>query len=86
MSENNEATFAGVKIGVYESTGTYSSENIEQFLKRFQLHEALKLIGQLSQEWFFRKKPATEVVNGIPVADYVLAYILEFRQKVIIEK
>jgi len=53
----------------------YSPEDIEGFLKRFQLHEALKLIGQLSQEWFFGKTPATKVIGGTPVACYVLAYL-----------
>lgn len=75
MSGLTKITYKGVKLSGYTPTGTYSPEDIGDFLRRFQLHEGLKLIGQCSQEWIFGQKPATKIIKGIPVADYVLAYI-----------
>ena len=45
------------------------------FLRKFQLHEALRLIGSLSYQWFFTQKQSVGEVRGVPVSDSLLAYL-----------
>lgn len=68
MSDSEGIMFRGVRLDAYTPSGAYTPDDMADFLKRFQLHEALKLIGQLSQEWFLRKKAATIRVGVSPLA------------------
>jgi hypothetical protein len=54
---------------------SYSAADVEHFLKRFQLHEALKLIGTISHDVFLKKEQADIVIRGVPLSDCVLAYL-----------
>ncbi|HEX7999368.1 MAG TPA: hypothetical protein VF528_13360 [Pyrinomonadaceae bacterium] len=75
--EREEYSVGGIGLGAYSPAGnkSYSPDDIEGFLKRFQLHEALKLLGELSHKWFFRQQGAYRRIQGIPISDYVLAYL-----------
>lgn len=75
---SNEVTFVGKSFGVYTPRGgkSYTSDDISDFLKRFQLHETLRLIGQLSHELFFGKNQSDRRIEGVPVSDAVLAYLV----------
>jgi len=74
----NEITFAGKRLGVYTPRGgkSYTSDDIGDFLKRFQLHETLRLIGGLSHDLFFGKKDSDRRIEGVPISDAVLAYLV----------
>jgi hypothetical protein len=74
---NNEVTFVGKSISVYNPRGgkSYRPTDIGDFLKRFQLHETLRLIGRVSHELFFGTKHSDRRIEGVPVSDGVLAYL-----------
>src|ERR1700687_787548 len=63
------ASIAGKKLVVYATSGnrSYSPDDIGNFLKKFELYQALRLIGVVSCE-FASKQDA-------PVNDGVLAYL-----------
>lgn len=65
------------QINLYTPRGgkSYSSGDIEDFLKRFQLHEALKLVGAISHAWFLKQEQPDVLVHGVPISDCVLAYV-----------
>lgn len=52
---HNELSLVGKSVGVYTTKGNkrYEPDDISDFLKRFKLHEMLRLIGGLSHDLFF---------------------------------
>jgi hypothetical protein len=54
---------------------SYKSEDIGEFLKRFMLHETLRLIGALSHQLFFMKNESEHSIEGVPFSDAVLSYL-----------
>lgn len=71
-----EGYLAGKEIITYASKGgkKYSPDEIGQFLRKFQLSGALRLIGELSYQ-IFRSQEQHIVIKGILVSDGALAYI-----------
>lgn len=64
-------------LSVYRTRGdrSYKSEDIGEFLKRFMLHETLRLIGALSHQLFFMKNESERSIEGVPFSDAVLSYL-----------
>lgn len=64
-----DASIAGKKLVVYATSGnrSYSSDDIGDFLKKFELHQALRLIGVASCELASKQ--------DAPINDGVLAYL-----------
>lgn len=65
----------GKNLLIYNPKGgmKYSANEIGTYLKRFSLHEALRLIGEIS--YTIRNKSSWTNVRGIPISDSILAYI-----------
>jgi hypothetical protein len=74
---NSEYTLHGKSIGVYTPRGgkSYTSDDIGDFLKRFELHETLRLIGAMSHQLFFMNNQPERRLEGVPISDAVLAYL-----------
>jgi hypothetical protein len=74
---NHEYTLHGKSLGVYTPRGgkSYKSADIGDFLKRFELHETLRLIGGLSHQLFFMNNQPERTLEGVPISDAVLAYL-----------
>ena len=77
MVEKDEYIIAGKALGVYTPAGNkaYSPKDVSDFLRKFQLHEALRLIGSLSYSWSATQKEPVQKVRGVPVSDSLLAYL-----------
>jgi hypothetical protein len=73
----NELRLLGKAVTVYTPRNgkSYTSEEIGDFLKRFQLHEMLRIIGQVSHQLFFMKTEPEARIEGVPFSDSVLAYL-----------
>jgi len=73
----NEFSLMGKSFGVYTTRGgkSYNSNDIADFLKRFKLHETLRLIGGLSHELFFMTNVSEGRIEDVPISDAVLAYL-----------
>lgn len=71
-----EGDFAGKNIITYASRGgkEYSPNDIGQYLRKFKLNDALRLIGELSYE-IFKSDKGLHIIKDIPVFDGVLAYL-----------
>jgi len=71
-----EGDFAGKNIITYGSRGgkEYSPNDIGQYLRKFKLNDALRLIGELSYE-IFKSGKGSQEIKKIPVFDGVLAYL-----------
>ena len=71
-----EGNFAGKNIIPYRSRGgkQYSPNDIEQFLRRFKLCTALRLIGKLSGRILTSRK-GTLFIRNFPVSNGILAYL-----------
>src|ERR1051325_11288908 len=54
---------------------SYSPADIADFLNKFQLHEALRIIGATSHDWFLTKEQTDVEVGGVPISDCLLAYV-----------
>lgn len=66
-------TFLGKNIGVYKSDKTYSLDDLKGFLKRFQLHNALRLIGELS--YSVSKNKVDQDLQRFPITNSLLSYM-----------
>lgn len=77
MAVRDEYLIDGKAIAVYTPVGNkaYSAKDISDFLRRFQLHDALRLIGSLSHKWLSAHNQAVRECRGVPVSDSVLAYL-----------
>ncbi len=66
----------GKNIITYASRGgkEYSPNDIGQYLRKFKLNDALRLIGELSFR-LFKSHNGLQTIKGIPVFDGVLAYL-----------
>jgi len=66
----------GKDVHIYDPKGgkKYSANEIGAYLKRFKLHEALRLIGEIS--YTIRDKSSMTMIKGIPVSDAILSYIV----------
>jgi hypothetical protein len=71
-----EGDVAGKNIIVCGSRGgkEYSPNDIGQYLRKFKLNDALRLIGQLSYK-IFKSNKGLPIIENIPVSDGVLAYL-----------
>jgi hypothetical protein len=74
---SNEITFVGKNLIGYMPRGgrSYTSDDIGDYLKRFQLHETLRLIGGLSHQLLSKKNESEHSIEGVPISDAVLAYL-----------
>jgi hypothetical protein len=72
-----KGSISGKNIFVYSPKGgkKYSSSDLGQYLKKFKLCNALKLIGELSNELLCSTTGKTLIIEGVPVSDGVLAYL-----------
>jgi hypothetical protein len=72
---NSEFNLFGKSLSVYTPRGdkSYISRDIGDFLRRFALHETLRLIGGLSHQ--FMKNEPERRIEGVPISDAVLAYL-----------
>lgn len=68
---------AGKNLIAYTPKGgkKYSPEDIGKYLKKFQLNEALRLVGEISYKYIFSSNVPCQIIDGIPVSDATLAYI-----------
>ncbi|MEH2087510.1 hypothetical protein [Nostoc sp.] len=73
---NFQGDIAGKNIITYASRGgkKYSSNDIGQYLRKFKLCDALRLIGELSYK-IFKSHKGLHIIKGVPVFDGVLAYL-----------
>ena len=71
-----EGFIAGKEIKTYASKGNnkYSFKDINQYLKKFKLSDALRLIGEVSYS-LFKSDIQNPEIKGIPIFDGALAYI-----------
>lgn len=71
-----EGDLAGKNIITYRPRGEneYSPNDIGQYLSKFKLNDALRLIGELSYE-IFKLNKGLHTIKNIPVFDGVLAYL-----------
>ena len=65
------------RLNVYTPRGgkSYTREDFENFMKRHQLHEWLRLIGKLSHQNFFMQAETAQQLGGVPISDSVLTYL-----------
>lgn len=72
-----KGSISGKNIFVYSPKGgkKYSSSELGQYLKKFKLCNALKLIGELSNELLYSTTGKTVFIKGVPISDGVLAYL-----------
>ena len=75
--EETELSLLGKRLGVYTPRGgkSYVREDFENFMKRYQLYEWLRLIGELSHRAFFMQMETAQQLDGVPISDSVLAYL-----------
>lgn len=71
-----EGTIAGKNLITYSPRDSkqYSPNDIGQYLRKFKLCDALRLIGQLSHEIFIAHE-GLYIVKGVPIFNGVLAYL-----------
>ncbi|BAQ63150.1 hypothetical protein GM3708_3556 (plasmid) [Geminocystis sp. NIES-3708] len=72
-----DTQLAGKNIFTYAPKGnkSYSEQDIAQYLKKFKLCDALRLIGEISYQILKSSKQSKIHIEGIPIFDGVLAYI-----------
>ncbi len=69
---------AGKNLFVYKTRGgnQYGTGDIAKFMKRFQLNEALKLIGEISSTILVDDDPEPiRRIENVPISDSILAYL-----------
>jgi hypothetical protein len=67
---------AGKNIIIYDSIGRkeYSPNDIGQYLRKFKLNDALRLIGELSYK-IFKSNKRVHIIKNTPVSNGALAYL-----------
>ena len=71
----NDGSLLGKPIHTYTPRGnkTYTPSDIHQFLKRFMLRDALRLIGKVSHD--VSNAPQPHLIEGVPIHNGLLAYL-----------
>ncbi|MFQ4135982.1 hypothetical protein PGN35_006635 [Nodosilinea sp. PGN35] len=71
-----KGTIAGKNIVVYSPKcgNRYSDSDISNYLRKFSLYKALRLIGELSHQ-LIKSRKEIYYIHGIPVTNGILAYL-----------
>src|SRR2546423_10329041 len=70
-------SMAGKAVGAYTTRGgrSYTPDDVGDFLNKFKLYGALRLIGGISYGLFFMQLPTERLIQGVPITDSILAYL-----------
>lgn len=74
---DNQFSIEGKILSAYSTKDpkSYSPKEIGEFLRKFQAHEALRLIGEVSDKYIYRGASSVYELKGVPISDGALSYL-----------